>query len=198
MKLRKASFDNAETARRPEKKRFPRLRGLVERSRRAAVVLLTVAFVYGCGNGDTTTDGGNGGQDAMADAADSAVDSGRDADAPLSLCSLYGEGHENRATFSLNESRGTEGSEWRLMLRQILIAGDAAYVTFAYFPESLTSSDFLSFTVGEQITRNVTGLGTVTFELCSTTPNECAGYSDPPTGDPNCQATLASDRRWTD
>lgn len=182
-----------------EKRRFPRLKGMVERIKSKAYVLAVVGVsalaMNGCG-GPTET--GDGGHDAGT-VTDSG-DGGTTTDGGQSLCEQYPEGHANRLTFNLGlaEAPSEDCSEYVLMFRELMDLGGDMRAVFAYLNTTTPSSaEFIGFNVGDQATKDVPAVGETTFELCSTTSLTCKyQFTGPHLGDTDCTATLASTRAW--
>lgn len=202
MKLRKTISGNDGL--REEKGRFPAFKGMIEKTSRTAMVLMAVSIAApACSGGSGDVDSGR--PDAAFDG--SRADSGRsdsggtdgaiaDSEVQQMLCDLYAEGDPKRATFSLMDSRGIVGSNWRMEFRRIQVLSKT-YAVFNYHNTSLTSGDFESFVEGVQRQINVPGLGNVRFELCATSGGECNGNVNPPTGNPACTATLVAESGWS-
>ncbi len=181
-----------------ETKKFPRLKGMIERLKNKAMILAVVSISalapVGCSGPTEEPDGGN--QDA-----DVTTDSGSDADTTdggQSLCAQYTEGHANRRTFHLGVSESVEDGDQMVMLRELMELSGGMRATFACFDSNApTNIDFVGLDVGEQETVDVPGIGQTTVELCSTTELECKfQLPGPHEGDENCTATVSSTRPW--
>jgi len=204
MKLRRNISGNKDVG--EGKRGFPALKGMIENSSRAAMVLMAVSFaVPACSGGDQDTDSGR--PDAALDGSrpDTGVldsggaDSGvADSDVPASLCAMFGEGHVNRHTFGLMDSKSIDSSNWRMEFRKLTIFGERRFAAFNFHDITLTAAGFESFEEGEQRPTDVPGYGTVRFELCKTSGGECNGSLIPPSGDVSCTATLVVDAGWSD
>jgi hypothetical protein len=185
-----------------ETKKFPRLRGMVDRLKNKAMILAVVsmsAFApIGCGGPTQEPDGGQSDADITTDAgadSDTTTDSGTDGG--QSLCAQYPEGHANRRTFNLGVSESVEEGDHVVMLRELMDLGGMRAI-FACFDSNFpTDVDFVGLNVGDQETMDVPGVGQTTIELCSTTALECKfQIPGPHEGDENCTATLSSTRAW--
>jgi len=206
----KAELDNERARETPERIRFPSVKVLLERMEekirevfavlsprtvKATGAALAFAFSISCGDTNGTTDADADQQDTIEAVQDGAGETSEDAGveeieetAPPSLCAMYPDGDAHRVTFMLAATHWPEGSAEALKFMEM----DDSHTLFVVLP----GADFIGFHTGDQVTRDMYGLGTTTFEQCGRTPNPCSATVSPPTGDVNCTVTLASDRPW--
>ncbi|MEW6722397.1 MAG: hypothetical protein AB1324_03985 [Candidatus Micrarchaeota archaeon] len=184
-----------------EKREFSRFRGLTEGIKRTALVATISAAALlnaRCGPDPGPTDSGTGGDGGVVtDGGHDSGDGGTGGDAGTSLCAQFGEGHENRATFALGDSRGPASSAVTFFAyigksgvgdsTQASVGGYEAPQTFPPVPFNLR--------VGQQRAIGTSDVGWVTVELCGTSGGACnvtAGGNV--SGDQTCTATIAADK----
>jgi hypothetical protein len=174
--------------------KLSRFKAASERLMRPAVVAaFAVGFAVACGEDPTPRDGGTGGDGGTTTDGGTTDGGGGDGGGPAELCTQYGPGDPHRAHFALGDSLSPGGTAAYFMrFYQIVGSGDGRRAGFLYYPADLTTSEGIGFNVGETKSKNIPGVGMVTFQLCELTANPCTQS----TGDPACAATLASSHGW--
>jgi hypothetical protein len=171
---------------------------MVESARQKALVLafaFSTVSLANCGGDPGPNDGGGNGGDSggMSDGGSGGSDGGSGGDGGgTSLCAQYGPGDPHRHVFELEASASPSGGATFLRFMRIIDGGSEKIAGFTYYPADLSTSEDLSFRLGQQRVKTVSGIGNITMELCEMTANPCT----PSTGDPNCTATLASSNGW--
>ncbi|MEW6035130.1 MAG: hypothetical protein AB1529_00820 [Candidatus Micrarchaeota archaeon] len=191
-------FTTREATREAEGKKddskLSRFKAASERLMRPAVVAaFAVGFTVACGEDPGPADSGHGGDGGTVTDGGTTDGGGGDGGGPAELCTQYGPGDAHRALFNLGDSKSPGGTGTYFMrFRQIVGTGTGRVGGFLYYPADLSTSEGIGFNEGETKTKDIPGVGTVTFQLCEMTANPCTAS----TGDPACTATLASSHGW--